>query len=260
VPGGAWTGARTGGSELGVETFAHDALETHAGADEPDGDKGEGVAPGGVAAVIGDAARAAVPEEEGAAHGEEGLDKGAERHPHAGLAPDLVPDASEEGAKDEGEHGAEGLLIGDVEGGVVLAVEEPCQGQCKLGRGSAGARGRDDGRTCTELPVWKAHQTNIAEKDTASLRGVSDRRDRAKKDVHEAGHEAVRGQRCRRLRRVDLLCQKGSDGPHPQQIGGFDIAGGLGEGEIALGCSRGLGRCLCLFVCGCGGWLGHQTR
>ena len=25
------------------------------------------------------------------------------------------------------------------------------------------------GRTCSELPVWNAHQTNMAEKDTAEL-------------------------------------------------------------------------------------------
>ena len=141
---GAWTGARTGGGELGIETFAHDALQTHAGADEPDGDKGEGVGPCGVAAVVGDAGGAALPEDDGAAHCEESLDKGAEGHPQAGLAPDLVPDASEEGAEDEGEHGAEGLLIGNVKGVVVLAVEEPRQGECKLWRGSAG--GARDGR------------------------------------------------------------------------------------------------------------------
>lgn len=32
-------GVRTGRGELGIETFAHDTLETHAGADEPDGHK-----------------------------------------------------------------------------------------------------------------------------------------------------------------------------------------------------------------------------
>ena len=40
-----------------------------------------------------------------------------------GFAPDRITDTSEEGAEDEGEHGIEGLLIGDVERVVVLAVE-----------------------------------------------------------------------------------------------------------------------------------------
>jgi hypothetical protein len=35
-------------------------------------------------------------------------------------------------------------------------------GGCRQGVGRGG-------HTCTELPVWNAHQTNMAEKDTASL-------------------------------------------------------------------------------------------
>jgi hypothetical protein len=40
--------------------------------------------------------------------------------------------------------------------------------------------------TCNELPVWNAHQTNTAEKDTASLcnMGLSDR-EKQKEDGQE---------------------------------------------------------------------------
>ena len=154
---------------MGIETFAHDALETHASADKGDGDKGERVGPRGVATVICDTGGTTAPECDRAAHREEGLDQGAERHPHPGLAPDLITDTSEEGAEDKGEHGAEGLLIGDVKRVVVLAVEEAREGQCKLGDPQRVGRGADEGRTCTELPVWKAHQTKIAENEIASL-------------------------------------------------------------------------------------------
>ena len=83
--------ARTGGGKLGIETFAHDALETHAGADEGDGDKGERVGPRGVTTVICDAGGTAAPECDRAAHREEGLDQCAKRHPHAGLHPIVSP-------------------------------------------------------------------------------------------------------------------------------------------------------------------------
>ena len=73
------------------------------------------------------------------------------------MAPNLITDTSEEGAEDEGEHGAEGLLIGDVERVVVLAVEEARESQCELGGAQRVGRGTDEGRARTELPVWKAH-------------------------------------------------------------------------------------------------------
>lgn len=87
---------RTSGGELGVETLSHDALETHAGADEADGDEREGVAPCGVTTVVCDAARVALPDGDGGDHGEECLDESAEGHPHAGLAPNLVAKTSDE--------------------------------------------------------------------------------------------------------------------------------------------------------------------
>ena len=147
---------RTGSGKLGIETLAHDTLQTHAGAHEPDDDKREGALPRRVPAVVAHAARMALPQRDGGAHGEEGLDKGAECHPGAGLAAELVTDAADKGAKDEREDRTEGLLIGKVKGIVVLTVEQPCQGQCQLARRSAGEDqrgGTRGGRTCTELPV-----------------------------------------------------------------------------------------------------------
>lgn len=118
----------TGCCELSIETFAHDTLETHAGADAPDGDKREGVGPSWVTPIICYAARVALPECDRGDHGEDGLDECTECHPHACLAPDLITDTPDECAKDEGEDGTERLLVGNVEGVVMLTVEEPCQG------------------------------------------------------------------------------------------------------------------------------------
>lgn len=125
-------GARTGRRKLGAETFAHDALQAHAGTDEPDGDEREGVGPSGVPAVGCDAAGTALPDGDGADHGEKRLDERAQGQPCAGLAPDLVAEATDKGTEDETEDGTEGLLIGDVERVVMLAVEQACERQCKL--------------------------------------------------------------------------------------------------------------------------------
>ena len=52
-------------------------------------------------------------------------------------------------------------------------------------RSTCGTREMED-CTCNELPVWNAHQTNTAEKDTASLcnMGLSDR-EKQKEDGQE---------------------------------------------------------------------------
>ena len=157
---------RTGRRELGTETFAHDTLETHARADASNGDERDGVGPGGVAAVSCDAARAALPDGDRAEQGEDGLDKGAQRQPRAGLAPDLVADAADEGANDEGEDGTEGLLIGDVEGVVVLAVEEPRDGQCKLGGVAQEVKGTRAADVLVQSYLSGRHTKRISQKRT----------------------------------------------------------------------------------------------
>jgi hypothetical protein len=59
-----------------------------------------------------------------------------------------------------------------------------------------------------KLPVWKPHQTKIAEKEMASLvkvqlEGSMDEIER-KQDAHVSCHEAERCQRGGRLSRVDI--------------------------------------------------------
>lgn len=80
----------------------------------------------------------ALPDDDCSAHGEDRLDECADRHPHTSLASDLIADASDECTEDEGEDRTKCLSVGNAEGVVVLAIEEPCQGDCKLWKGSAG--------------------------------------------------------------------------------------------------------------------------
>lgn len=88
-----------------------------------------------------------LPDGDRANHGENGLDEGAHCHPHAGLVPNLVADTTDEGTTDKGDHGAKGLLIGDVKGIVMRAVEEPCYGQRELWETSAKDERVTDGVT-----------------------------------------------------------------------------------------------------------------
>ena len=122
---GRRTQGRTGSGKLRVDALADDALETNAGGHEAEDDKAAGIGPGGVATGVGDAviatALAALPEDEGGSHGEEGLDEGAEGEPAAGARAYAVADAAEEGAEEESQQRGQGLLVGNVERGVAVA-------------------------------------------------------------------------------------------------------------------------------------------
>lgn len=130
--------SHTGRRELAIKTFAHNTLETHAGADEPESNKRECVCPSWVATHTCYTAFVALPDNDCSTHSEEGLDECAKHHPKAGLAPNLIPNATNERAEEEGDKGAQRLLVGNVEGHVICAVEEPCEGDGKLRKSSTG--------------------------------------------------------------------------------------------------------------------------
>lgn len=175
-------GVRTGGSELGVDSLAHDALETHARAHESDTHIGERIVPGRVVARVGRRALAALPDRKSSGHGEQRLEEGAEGEPPPRLRPHAVADAPEERTEDESEHRRQRLLVRQVERRVPVAwraLEQPRERDGELRQGEPPFRGARAGvRTCTVLPVWNAHHTKTAEKQTTSLEKGRSRRPR----------------------------------------------------------------------------------
>ena len=125
----------TGRRELRVHPLAHNPLQAQTRAHERNRNERERVRPRRVPTDLRDAALPALPRGERSGHGEQRLDERAQEEPCARLGAHVVADAAEGRPGDEGEHGAQRLLVRDVEGGVALAWgarEEPGEGEGEL--------------------------------------------------------------------------------------------------------------------------------
>lgn len=113
----------------------------------------------------------ALPNCNSSSHRKEGLNECAKGQPQPCFAAQLIAEAPNEGAKNKREYRAERLTVRDMERAVVLSVEQAGKGKGQLSRMLVGKIFCNCGgtRTCTLFPVWKAHQTNIAENVTESL-------------------------------------------------------------------------------------------
>ena len=107
--------------KLRVDALAHDPLQTHARAHQPQTRVRARVGPRGRIAARRDAALPALPKADRRGHGEERLDERAEDQPQTRLRADPVADAADEGAEEEGRHRGEGLFVREVERRVALA-------------------------------------------------------------------------------------------------------------------------------------------
>lgn len=169
----------TGCGELGVDTLAHDTLQTQAGGQEADADKRECVMPRRASTVVRKVGFVALPDHERGCHSEECLDHGAHKEPEPGLGAHAVADPAEEGATEEGEDRAERLLVGNVEVCVPRAVlPEAGESEAEL-KGVAGleAAPDEDGGEADDVAV-RVQYMHYDEDDELS-------------NSHKAGHEAV---------------------------------------------------------------------
>jgi hypothetical protein len=105
---------------LRIDALAHDTLQTHARANQPQTSVRICVGPRRHGARRGDAPLSAFPERNRGCHCEERLENRAEEQPQARLWTDAITDTANEGAKDKGDQGREGLFIGEVERGVAM--------------------------------------------------------------------------------------------------------------------------------------------
>jgi hypothetical protein len=127
---------RTRSCKLRVNPLAHDALQAHARAHEPDARERQRVCPRRIGTRVRSTRLPAFPYAQRRSHREQRLDHRAKEKPQASLRSHAIADAAEEGTEDESRHRGEGLLVCEVEGGVALAgwaLEETGKGEGKLG-------------------------------------------------------------------------------------------------------------------------------
>jgi len=188
--------------KLRVHTAAHDTLQTHARAHQSQTRVRARVGPRRCIAAQRDAALPALPMCDRRGHGEERLDERAEEQPQARLGTDPVADAANEDAEKKGRQGGERLFVREVERrvpllGKTLSKASECERELHGShRGKGGSTGRcgltagegvgKEDVTCSVLPLWNPHQTNMAEKEIAFLYKSQRLRFKKKKRGHGA--------------------------------------------------------------------------
>jgi hypothetical protein len=113
-------GVLTGRCELRVDALAHDALQTEARTHEADGCERARIMPRHVAAAVRDGSLVRRLRGDRRTDSQERLEHGTQEEPRASLGAHTVADAAEERAEDEAEDRAEGLLVCEVEGGIMV--------------------------------------------------------------------------------------------------------------------------------------------
>jgi hypothetical protein len=106
---------------LRIDALAHDTLQTHARANQSQTSVRICVGPRRHGTRRGDAPLSALPERDRGCHREERLDNRAQEQPQARLWTNAVTDTANEGAKDKGDQGCEGLFVCEVERCVAMA-------------------------------------------------------------------------------------------------------------------------------------------
>ena len=105
------TESLTSGRELRVHPLAHNPLQPHTRAHEPDRNKSQCIRPRRVPTDLRNAPLSTLPRRQCGRHREQCLDEGSKEEPCARFGTHLVADTPNGGAGDEGEDGGEGLLI-----------------------------------------------------------------------------------------------------------------------------------------------------